>query len=467
LVSAASDRELAFLSAVHAAALIKSRQVSPVELTQACLGRIEALNPSLNAFISVTADSALEQAKLAEADVRRGEWRGQLHGIPIALKDMIDTAGVRTTAASALYKDRMPERDAAVVERLRRAGAVLLGKLNMQEFAYGGTSVPSYFGPTRNPWRLECVAGGSSGGSAAAVAAGLCYGSLGTDTGGSIRQPAAFCGVVGLKATHGRVSLRGVIPLAPSLDHVGPLARTVGDCALLLEATAGYDCADTTSEDRPIDLAPDRMDLRGMRIGIPREFFFDKLDAEVAAAVECALALLTSLGAETHEVALGVSTDRTVFRAEAFAHHAAHLAETPELYLPETRKKLLLGASIDAPTYIAARRHLAQMRRGIANLFGQVDVLITPTAPVAAPRLADYPASFEEVLALEAAFVLRNTRPFNLFGIPTLTVPCGMTRAGLPVGLQIAGPSWQEQRVLKLAHAFEAATDWHKSAPAL
>ena len=464
-MNAASHRELAFLSAARAAALVKSKEVSPVELARACLGRIEALNPSLNAFISVTAAAALEQAKVAEAEVRRGEWRGPLHGIPIALKDMIDTAGTPTTAASALYKDRRPERDAAVVERLRRAGAVLLGKLNMQEFAYGGTSVPSHFGPTRNPWRLECIAGGSSGGSAAAVAAGLCYGSLGTDTGGSIRQPAAFCGVVGLKATHGRVSTRGVIPLAPSLDHVGPLARTVGDCALLLEATAGYDSADVTSEDRPIDLAPDAIDLSRMRIGIPREFFFAKLDSEVAAAVERALALLTSLGAQTCEVALGVSTDRTVFRAEAFANHAAHLAETPELYLPETRKKLELGARIDAPTYIAARRHLAEMRRGVASLFTEVDVLITPTAPVAAPRLSDYPATFDEVLALEGSSILRNTRPFNMFGIPTLTVPCGMTREGLPVGLQIAGPPWQERRILGLARAYEAATDWHKSAP--
>ena len=443
-MNAAPHRELALLSAARAAALVKSKQVSPVELARACLARIEALNPSLNAFISVTAAAALEQAKLAESEVRRGEWRGPLHGIPIALKDMIDTAGTPTTAASALYKDRVPARDAAVVERLRRAGAVLLGKLNMQEFAYGGTSIPSHFGPTRNPWRLDCVAGGSSGGSAAAVAAGLCYGSLGTDTGGSIRQPAAFCGVVGLKATHGCVSTRGVIPLAPSLDHVGPLARTVGDCALLLEAIAGYDCADITSEDHPIDLAPDAVDLGRMRIGIAREFFFAELDGEVAAAVESALALLSSLGARTREVAVGVSTDRTVFRAEAFAHHAAYLAETPQLYLPETRRKLELGARIDAPTYIAARRHLAEHAAASWSLFTEVDVLITPTAPVAAPRLADYPATFDEVLALEGSSILRNTRPFNMLGIPTLTLPVrhdprGVARRFTDRGTAVAG----------------------------
>ncbi len=247
----------------------------------------------------------------------------------------------------------------------------------------------------------------------------------------------------------------------------GPLARTVGDCALLLEAIAGYDAADIASEDMPIDVEPYPIDLGRTRIGVPREFFFAGLDSEVEAALERALALLRSLGAQTHEVGLEVSTDRTVFRTEAFAHHAPHLAQTPELYLPETRKKLELGSRIDAPTYIAARRDLAAMRRSIASLFTAVDVLITPTAPVPAPKVSDYPATFEEVLALEGSSILRNTRPFNMFGIPALTVPCGMTREGLPVGLQIAGPPWQEQRILAVARAYEAASDWHKSAPAL
>jgi len=466
-VSTRADRELAFLSIERASALVKSRQVSPVEITRACLGRIEALNPSVNAFITVTAEAALEQAGIAETELRHGGWRGPLHGIPIALKDMIDTAGMRTTAASALYRNRIPERDAAVVERLRRAGAVLIGKLNMQEFAYGGTSVPSAYGPTRNPWRLECIAGGSSGGSAAAVAAGLCYASLGTDTGGSIREPAAFCGVVGLKATYGRVSTRGVIPLAPSLDHVGPLARTAGDCALVLGAIAGYDAADITTENMPLELAPHPMDFSSVRIGVARDFFFAGLHPQIEEAVTRALAVLGSLGAQTREIALEVSTDRTVFRSEAFAFHAAHLAATPELYLPETRKKLELGAGIDAHTYIAARRELAEMRRRIAGLFATVDVLVTPTAPVAAPRLADYPQTFEDVLALEGGSVLRNTRPFNMYGIPTLTLPCGLTSEGLPIGLQLAGPPWQERRLFALASAYQAATSWHEAMPAL
>jgi aspartyl-tRNA(Asn)/glutamyl-tRNA(Gln) amidotransferase subunit A len=466
-VSAAAHRELAFLSIERASALIKSKDVSPVELTQACLARIEALNPSLNAFISINAEAALRQARDAEAELRRGTWRGPLHGVPIALKDMIDTAGTRTTAASALYEHRIPAHDAAVVERLRHAGAVFLGKLNMQEFAYGGTSVPSYFGPTLNPWRLDCIAGGSSGGWAAAGAAGLCYASLGTDTGGSIRQPAAFCGVVGLKPTYGRVSTRGVIPLAPSLDHVGPLTRTAGDSALVLAAIAGYDAADVTSENVPVELGLEPQDFRHVRIGVVRQFFFEGLDPEVDSAVSKALALCTSLGAETRDIALEVSTDRTIFRAEAFAFHAAHLAKTPELYLTETRRKLELGAALDAPTYIKARRDLAKMRRDAASVFNTVDVLVTPTAPVAAPRLVDYPKTFDDLLALEGSSVLRNTRPFNMLAIPALTVPCGFTRDGLPVGLQIAAPLWQERRIFAMAKAFEAATDWHERTPTL
>jgi aspartyl-tRNA(Asn)/glutamyl-tRNA(Gln) amidotransferase subunit A len=470
MVSAATPAdEIAFQSVLSTSALVKSKKVSPVELTHACLRRIEAQNPSLNAFITVTADSALADAKAAEAEVQRGGWRGPLHGIPIALKDMIDTAGIRTTGASALFKDRIPHTDAAVVERLRRAGAILLGKLNMQEFAYGGTSVPSHYGPVRNPWDLQCIAGGSSGGSAAAVAAVLCYAALGSDTGGSIREPAAFCGVVGMKATYGRVSNRGVIPLASSLDHIGPLTRTVEDCAVVLEAISGYDPHDVTSEDRPVERYHDPVaqDLGRVRIGIPREFFYADLHPEVESAINHALDVLTALGAEPREVSLSVSTDRTVFRAEAFAYHAEHIAQSPHLYQPETLAKMRLGASIDTRTYINARRHLMELRHGMAALFSAVDVLVTPTAPVPSPRLSDYPATFEGVLAMEGSSILRNTRPFNMFGIPTITVPCGMTQGGLPVGLQISGPPWQERRTLAVARAYESASSWHARPPPL
>jgi aspartyl-tRNA(Asn)/glutamyl-tRNA(Gln) amidotransferase subunit A len=365
-----------------------------------------------------------------------------------------------------VYLERIPGADAAVVSRLRRAGAILLGKLNMQEFAIGGSSVPSHFGPVRNPWDASRIAGGSSGGSAAAVAAGLCFAALGTDTGGSVRQPAAFCGVVGLKPTYGRVSNLGVLPLAPSLDHVGPLTRNVEDCAVVLEAIAGYERCDVSSERRPLRLRPWPSATTPVRIGVPRAFFYEGLHPAVHRAVEAALAVLSDLGARIQEVALEVSADRTVFQAEAYASHAELIADRPERYLPETLAKLRRGASVDAPTYMRARRALAELRRGIAAMFSQIDVLATPTAPVPAPRLCDYPETCAEVVAWEAASLLRNTRPFNGLGIPTVTVPCGRTDEGLPVGMQFAAAPWAERRALALALAYESATAWHTRHPA-
>jgi aspartyl-tRNA(Asn)/glutamyl-tRNA(Gln) amidotransferase subunit A len=457
---------LAFLSVQDASALVRAGKVSPVELTRACLARIDALNPSLNAFITVTAESALAQAERAESEVQHGRWRGPLHGIPIALKDLIDTAGVKTTAASALFKDRMPQQDAAVVQRLKDAGAILLGKLNMHEFAFGGTSVPSYYGRVSNPWDLERIAGGSSGGSAAAVAAGLCYLALGSDTGGSIREPSAFCGIVGLKPTYGRVSTRGVIPLSWSLDHIGPMTRSVADSAIALQTIAGYDPNEVTSQDRPVGRYSEAMRKSHgrLRIGVPREFYYADLDPEVQAAIDQALAILVTVGGETRDVPLEASTDRTVIRAEAYAYHAEYIAKTPELYLPETLAKLKLGAGIDGQTYIRARRDLDRLRRNTLDVFSSVDLLVTPTAPVPAPKASDYPSTFEGALALDG-LLLRNTRPFNMYGFPTISVPCGMTSAGLPIGLQISGPPWEEQRVLRLARAFEEATDWHARRP--
>jgi aspartyl-tRNA(Asn)/glutamyl-tRNA(Gln) amidotransferase subunit A len=457
---------LAFLSVQEASSLVRTRKVSPVELTRACLARIDALNPSLNAFITVTPEAALAQAQRAESEVQHGRWRGPLHGIPIAMKDLIDTAGVKTTAASALFKDRIPQMDAAVVERLKDAGAILLGKLNMHEFAYGGTSVPSYYGRVCNPWDLERIAGGSSGGSAAAVAAGLCYVALGSDTGGSIREPAALCGIVGLKPTYGRVSTRGVIPLSWSLDHIGPMTRTVADSAIALQAIAGYDPDEVTSQDRPVGqyLAAMRKGRGRLRIGVPREFFYANLHPEIQAAIDQALAVLVTLGGETRDMPLEVSADRTVFRAEAYAYHAEYIARTPELYVPETLAKLQLGAAIDGKTYIRARRDLDRFRRSGLNVFSSVDLLVTPTTPIPAPAASEYPSTVEGAIALDG-LLLRNTRSFNTYGFPTISVPCGMTSAGLPVGLQISGPPWEEQRVLGLALAFQEATDWHTRRP--
>ena len=304
-------------------------KISPVEIARACLERIEKHNPELNAFITVTRESALVEARAAEAEISRGEWRGPLHGVPIALKDLIDTAGVRTTAGSALYKDRIPVQDAEIVRRLRQAGAVIVGKNNLHEFAYGGSSLVSHFGEVRNPCDSSRVAGGSSGGSAAAVAAGMAYAAIGTDTAGSVREPAALCGCVGLKPTYGRVSNRGVIALSPSLDHVGPITASVADCAIVLQAIAGYDPADITTADVPVAdyTSALKEGAEALRVGVPRGYFYDDLDSEVAAAIENALRVLQSLVAEMKEVRLDVPTDRTLQAAESYAIHAPDVAK--------------------------------------------------------------------------------------------------------------------------------------------
>jgi aspartyl-tRNA(Asn)/glutamyl-tRNA(Gln) amidotransferase subunit A len=440
---------------------LRRREISPVEITRACLERIARLNPALNAFITVTGESALAEAGVAEAEILRGEWRGPLHGVPVALKDLIDTAGVRTTAASALYKDRIPTLDAEVVRRLRAAGAVMLGKNNLHECAYGGSSLISYFGDVHNPWNVGRVAGGSSGGSAAAVAAGLAYAAIGTDTAGSIREPAALCGCVGLKPTYGRVSARGVIPLSTSLDHVGPLAASVEDAAIVLQAIAGYDAVDIASSDLPVTdyVAALREDAKALRVGVARGYFFDDLDPEVGAAVEQAVRELQSLGAEVKEVKLDVPTDRTLQLAEAYAYHAENVARTPELYQAETVRRILKGADITAAEYIRSRRELEEARRSIRRVFADVDVLVTPTTPVPAPAIADLKADPEALRPAELV-LLRNTRPFNVWGLPAISVPCGFTESGLPIGMQIAGPHWREDLVLRVAHAYEQATEW-------
>jgi aspartyl-tRNA(Asn)/glutamyl-tRNA(Gln) amidotransferase subunit A len=449
----------AFMTISELAQRLRRRETSPVEVTRACLDRIEKLNPALNAFITVMAESALAEAKAAETEIGRGEWRGPLHGIPVALKDLIDTAGVRTTAASALYKDRVPPQDAEVVRRLRQAGAVIVGKNNLHEFAYGGSSLVSHFGDVHNPWDPGRIVGGSSGGSAAAVVAGLACAAIGTDTAGSIREPAALCGCVGLKPTYGRVSTRGVIPLSVSLDHVGPLAPTVEDAALVLEAVAGYDSADITSSDVPVPdyVAALREGAKQLRVGVPRAHFFEDLDPEVAAAMEHALRGIASLVAEMKEIRLEVPTDRTLQAAESYAYHAGNVAAHPELYQAETVRRILKGEEVSAAEYILRRRELEEARRGIGAVFADVDVIVTPTTPVPAPAIADLKADPEALRPAELV-LLRNTRPFNVWGLPAISVPCGFTQGGLPIGLQIAGPHWREDLVLRLAHAYEQAT---------
>lgn len=442
---------------------LRRREISPVEITRACLESIEKFNPALNAFITVMADSALAEARVAESEIARGQWRGPLHGIPVALKDLIDTASVCTTAASGLYKDRVPMQDAEIVRRLRQAGAVIVGKNNLHEFAYGGSSLVSYFGEVHNPWNVESIAGGSSGGSAAAVAARLACAAIGTDTAGSIREPAALCGCVGLKPTYGRVSSRGVIPLSWSLDHVGPLTVSVADSAIVLQAIAGYDAADTTSADVPIAdyTAALREEAKQLRVGLPRQHFYEDLDGEVAAAVEQALQVIKTLVAEVKEVRLEVPTDRKLQAAESWAYHAENVAKSADLYQPETLRRIRTGENVSAADYIERRRELEEARRAIRAVFADVDVLVTSTTPIPAPSIVELKANPEALRPAELK-LLRNTRPFNVWGLPAISVPCGFTEKGLPVGLQIAGPLWREDLVLWLAHAYEQATAWHK-----
>ena len=443
------------ISIAEASDLLRRKQISPVDLTTACLARIERLNPTINAFITVMHDSALSQARRAEDEIQSGNWRGPLHGIPIGLKDLIDTAGVKTTCGSELFVNRVPTEDAEIVRRLKIAGAVLIGKQNMQEFAYGGTSTSSYFGPVHNPLDVERIAGGSSGGSAAAVATGMCFGAIGTDTGGSVREPAAFCGIVGLKPTYGRVSTRGVFPLSPSLDHVGPLCRTVADTALLLQAIAGYDALDITSVDWPTESYFDALKvLSKPRIGIVRRPFFDDLDPEIASSMDDALAQIAQMSSEVFDIDLP-STPTAVQGPEVYAVHAQYFAASPEMYGRWIQERLKQAAAVDTVAYVEARQQLDRVRRSVQDVFSKVDLLVTPTTPVP-------PITIAEALNMSpdpaGELWLRNTRPFNAYGLPTISIPCGFTRAGLPIGLQLAGPNFTEPTLLTFAHAFEQAT---------
>jgi aspartyl-tRNA(Asn)/glutamyl-tRNA(Gln) amidotransferase subunit A len=452
-----------FTSISELAPRLRRSEISPVEITQQCLNKIEKLNPALNAFITVLSDSALGEARAAEAEILRGQWRGPLHGVPIALKDLIDTAGVRTTAASALYEQRVPTEDAEVVRRLRQAGAVILGKNNLHEFAYGASSLVSHFGDMHNPWDFGRITGGSSGGSAAAVTAGLACAAIGTDTAGSIREPASLCGCVGLKPTYGRVSSRGVIPLSASLDHVGPLAATVADAAIILQAIAGYDAADITTADVPVTdyVSAMKEGAKSLRVGVPRAYFFDELDSEVASAMDHALRGIEAMVAHVREVTLEVLADRSLQAAESYAYHAENIATHSDSYQVETLRRIRTGEEVSAAEYIQRRRELERGRRNIHAAFAQVDVLVTPTTAMPAPAIADLRANAEALRPAELK-LLRNTRPFNVWGLPAISVPCGFTQSGLPIGLQIAGPPWREDLVLRLAHAYEQATAWHK-----
>jgi aspartyl-tRNA(Asn)/glutamyl-tRNA(Gln) amidotransferase subunit A len=461
------SEDLTTLSLAEASARIRSRSVSPVQLTEACLTRIQTYNPKLNAFITVLRSQAIAQARQLEAEQRAGKIRGPLHGIPIALKDNIDTAGIRTTAASAVFDERIPTEDAEVARRLKAAGAIIVGKTNLHEFAMGGTSATSYYGPVRNPWALDRNPGGSSGGSAAAVSADLCFGALGTDTGGSIRTPSSYCSVVGLKPTYGLVSIRGIIPLTVSLDHCGPLVRTVEDAAILLNILAGYDKLDIASVEHPQEdyvAAMKQQPVAGLRIGIPRAPFFDWLDNDVSKAVEDAIAVLARITKSVQDCSLPSTRDINL-NGESFAYHEDLYAHGPGRYQIPTRRALQNGANLKAADYIRSRWKLELLRRTIDDAFDGFDLVVLPTRR-RTPRTIDASIKREESDKMRNP-ELENTGQFNIYGIPAISVPCGFTSTGLPVGLMIAGPRFSEARVLALANAYEKATEWHKRNPPL
>jgi aspartyl-tRNA(Asn)/glutamyl-tRNA(Gln) amidotransferase subunit A len=436
---------------------LRAAECSPVELTSRILARIDAENPQRRAYITVDHEGALRAARAAEAELRAGVDRGPLHGIPVAVKDIVETAGLRTTGGSRLRAEHVPARDAFVVHRLRQAGAVIVGKANTHEFAAGGTGENPHYGSARNPWDPERVAGGSSSGSAVAVAAGLALGAVGTDTGGSIRIPAACCGVVGLKPTYGRVSRAGVFPLAWSLDHVGPMAGSVGDAAALLGVMAGADPEDPASAPWPVPDFGARLgetaSLRGLRLGIPRGWTAAGVQPGVRAAFEGALRALQSLGAELREVDLPepdalAPVNRAIAFAEGTAYHWADLQQHPELYGADVRARKEAGRLVTGVQYLQAQRLRAQLCRQVGAILREVDALATPTLPVVAPR-------FGEATGY-GADLIRFTAFVNLLGLPAVSVPCGLAD-GLPAGLQLVGRAFREADLLRVAGAYEQA----------
>ena len=455
--------ENAYATIAELGARYRKRDLSPVEVTQALLARIEKLDPILHAFVTLTADSALAEARSAEEALRRGDARPLL-GIPVAHKDIYLTRGVRTTGGSALLADWIPDEDATCVQRWRAAGTVQLGKLITHEFAFGLQFPGHRFPPAKNPWNLDHIPGGSSSGSGAALAAGLVTGATGSDTGGSIRGPAAFCGIVGLKPTYGRSSRAGVLTLSWTLDHTGPMARTVQDCAFLLQPLAGYDPVDPASSRAPVDdyVAPLGRDIRGLKIGVPRAYFLEEVDAEVARAFEEALETLRRLGAEVRDVQIpslrGAHSFLLILMAEAYAYHESDIREHPELYGDVLRERILAGALVTASEYTQAQRIRAEICRETAEVLKTVDVLASPTALKPA-------TPFAQAFDPEFAFPKSNMAPFNLTGLPTLALPCGFSASGLPVSFQLSGRPFEEATVLRAGHAYEQATTWHTRRP--
>lgn len=444
---------------------IQGKELSPVEVTRHLLERIQVVDPGLNAFITVAADEALAAASRLEKEIMAGSHRGPLHGVPVGLKDIIYTRGTRTTMGSEVFRDYVPDYDAAVVERLEAAGAIIVGKLNTHQFAYGPTGDRSYFGPVRNPYDASKISGGSSSGSGAAVASGLCYAAVGTDTAGSVRIPACCCGIVGMKPTFGRVSKRGIYPLSWTLDHPGPMTRTVEDNALLLGVLSEHDNRDPYSAKRGTEDFTRHLDksLEGKVVGVPASFYFDYVEPEVESKVRGAIEAFQGLGAEVREIDLfGVeemlAAQRTILAGEAFAIHYDRLQEPPDRYEEEVRQRLLAGEAIQAREYINAQQLKHAAVREFDQAFEEADVLVAPTLPVLPTdidqREVDTHGSTEHVRSA----LTRLTGPTNLNGFPSLSVPRGLSKSGLPVGLQLVSSAFDEAGLYQFGYALETAT---------
>jgi len=435
--------ELLLTSIESVSQSLRDRRVSPLALTQSCLDRIAQIGSRILAFISVDANGALEQARLAEAEIDAGKWRGPLHGVPIAIKDLVDVAGLKTTAASRVFEDRVASRDADVVRRLKQAGAVVLGKTNLHEFAFGGSGVISAYGPVANPWDTQRTTGGSSSGSAAAVAAGMCFAAIGTDTAGSIRVPASYCGLVGLKPSWGLVSDDGVIPLSKSLDHVGPITRTVRDAEIMLEAISDY--------------KPERQEHREWRIAVSKKFFFEELSSEVNEAVNRAIDTLTLHEIPSQSIDLPVNVDRSIFNYEVWNYHREYVERMPELYDPRTLARIRACATTTSDEYQEKQKEAVALREQARDLFRDVDVIVTPTSTIDPPLLTDLVDKPD--LRAHELIILRNTRPINVLRLPTITIPCGLSSAGLPVGIQITAATDADcigfAKVCEMALAFD------------
>ncbi|MDE2785445.1 MAG: amidase [Chloroflexota bacterium] len=465
---ATADQRLYFLTIHQAGELMRRGELSPVELTRACLDRIADTDDRLHSFILLLADEALEQARVAESEMLRGEYRGPMHGIPFALKDLYDTAGVRTTSGSRVDIERVPTEDATTTARLKDAGGILLGKLAMHEFALGGPDWTTPFEPACNPWNLNHITGGSSSGSGSAVAAGQALGALGSCTGGSIRGPASLCGIVGLKPTYGRVSRYGVVTLSWSQDHAGPMTWTVEDTAYMLQAIAGHDPKDPTSSRAPV---PDysrslREDMRGVRLGLPRHYFFDpdpSVNPEVVATVEKAIGELESLGASVQEVSLPSldyirAANSVIMVSEAYAYHEPNLKSRPEEFGEIVRGRFRVGGMLSAADYLQAQRVRTWARREFAEVMQNVDLLVTPTMTQPA-------AAFEGYDPSSTARGRSFTAPFNATGLPAISVPCGFTERGLPVGMQFAGKPFDEPGVIQAAYTYQQHARWYEQRP--